>query len=123
MDVLIVDDSNEFRKRLAMTLSKIGGVCVSEAKDANSSYDRLNDLHPDMVIIDIRLPDRSGIEILEHVKMILPETKVLMLTNYPYQEYISKCILAGADYYLIKYRDMEKVVEIVRDYQCRSARE
>ena len=74
---------------------------------------RLQRLLPDTVILDIRLPDDSGIQLLRQIKSGYPGIKVIMLTNYDLQQYRRQCLRLGADYFLNKTQEFEKMVPAV----------
>ncbi len=112
--VLIVDDSALIRERLKTMLSEIAGVeIVGEAEDKMEAIASNDRLHPDVVILDIRLPRGNGIEVLQNIKGNNPSVTIIMLTNYPYPQYRRKCMEAGADFFLDKSTEFEKVSEVL----------
>jgi DNA-binding NarL/FixJ family response regulator len=112
--VLIVDDSALIRERLKTMLSEIAGVeIVGESEDKMEAIASNERLHPDVVILDIRLPTGDGIEVLQHIKRDTPSVIVIMLTNYPYPQYRQKCLKAGADFFFDKSTEFEKVPEVL----------
>jgi len=66
------------------------------------------------VILDIRMPGGSGIDVLEDIKKINAAPIVIILTNYPYPQYRKKCMAAGADYFFDKSSEFEKVTEVLK---------
>ena len=107
MKVLIVDDSKIVCDGLRQMLLNIAGVeVVGEAHNALEAITAITELKPDVVILDIRLPDKSGIEILKDIRDKKLPIRVIMLTNYPYPQYRKKCEELGADYFF------DKVAEI-----------
>jgi DNA-binding NarL/FixJ family response regulator len=70
-------------------------------------------LHPDAVILDIRMPGMNGIQVLRAIKEDHPSTVVIMFTNYPFEPYRRECTEAGADYFLHKSTEFEKINEIL----------
>ena len=66
------------------------------------------------MILDVRLPRGNGVEVLQNIKKDRPNTKVIILTNYP--EYRGKCIELGADYFFDKLTEFEKVTEVVKQW-------
>jgi DNA-binding NarL/FixJ family response regulator len=114
--VFIVDDSKAIRKRLAEMLSEINGVkVIGEARNAAEAVKGIRTLKPKVVILDIQMPDGNGIEVLKIIKQEKPTTLVMMMTNHSSAQYREKCLKLGADYFLDKARDFEKLVEIFRD--------
>lgn len=115
MKVLIVDDSAIVRVRLADLLLDVEGVeSVAQAEDALGALDLVKTLKPDVAILDVRMPKRSGIELLEDVKKIGKDFKVIMLTNYPTPENRAKCLGLGADYFFDKSSEIEQVINVLK---------
>ena len=83
---------------------------MAESIDAAARYE------PDLVIMDVRLPDGSGIEACREIRAARPETRVIMLTSYPDEEAVLSAIIAGASGYLLKQirgRDLVTALEAV----------
>jgi DNA-binding NarL/FixJ family response regulator len=115
MKVLIVDDSALVRKRLFGMLSEIPKIEIAgQAQNAQEAIESIQKLKPDVAIMDIRLPDRSGIEVLKIIKKDTPAPLVIILTNYPYPQYRKKCMEAGADYFFDKSSEFEKVLDVLK---------
>jgi DNA-binding NarL/FixJ family response regulator len=113
MNVFIVDDSTIVRKKLAAMLSDIAGVhCIGEARNAVEAIHTIPELKPNAVILDIRLGDGNGMDVLEQVKKRTPAPIVIMLTNYPYPQYRERCLALGADYFFDKVTEIEQVCEV-----------
>jgi DNA-binding response OmpR family regulator len=72
-------------------------------------------LKPDVAILDICLAKGSGIQVLETVKSNGPSPVVIMLTAFPYPQYRTKCLEAGADYFFDKLTEFEQVAEVVAE--------
>ena len=114
MKVYIVDDSPLLRDRLKAML--LTSAEVEIAGEADNPYDGIKDIQrlaPDVVILDIRMPDGNGIDIIEEIKRINSPPTVIMFTNYPYRQYREKCMDLGADFFFEKSRDFEKVLEVL----------
>jgi len=115
MKVLVADDSPVVRERLVAMLSEIEGFeVILEAKDGLEARDTFLEQKPDVVILDLRMPKRSGLDVLRDIKENDPAPKVIILTNYPYPQYRRRCIEEGADFFFDKSSEFEKVVEIVK---------
>ena len=111
--LLIVDDSDFIRVRLAEMFDDARNICtVLQAKDSAQAYTAFNSYLPEIVILDIHIPGDNGIKILEKFKKIRPQAKIIMLTNYPYDQYRKRCMELGADYFFEKSGDMEQIVEL-----------
>jgi len=112
--VLIVDDSKIVCNGLREMLINIADlVVVGEAHNADEAVKAISELKPDVVILDIRLPGPSGIEVLKDIRGKKLPIRVIMLTNYPYPQYRKKCEELGADYFFDKVTEIEKVTEVI----------
>ncbi|MFC1583146.1 response regulator transcription factor [Candidatus Neomarinimicrobiota bacterium] len=115
MKVFIADDSPLIRERLRDMLTELSNVdVIGEAEHGGEARDRILQLKPDMAILDIRMPNRMGIDVLREIKHNLPDLKVIMLTNYPYPHFQRRCEEEGADYFFDKSTEFEKVTQVVQ---------
>jgi DNA-binding NarL/FixJ family response regulator len=115
LTVYIVDDSQMIRERLTELVADIAGVeIVGQSGDPMEAIRCIKKKHPDVVILDIRLPRKSGIEVLKDIKREIPAPIVIMITNYPYRQYRQGCLSAGADYFFSKIDEFEMVQETLR---------
>ncbi len=118
--VYIVDDSKAIRERLKEMLVDIAEIkIIGESADPTKALVEIRANRPDAVILDIRLPGISGIELLKRIKWEHPETQVIMLTNYPYPKYRQQSLAAGADYFFQKAREFEKIPNILKDLSAK----
>ncbi|HWP35960.1 MAG TPA: PAS domain S-box protein [Gemmatimonadales bacterium] len=112
--VFVVDDSRVIRQRLLATLAATPGVSVVGSAETPATAVRLiTELRPDAVVLDLRLRDGSGLTVLEQVKRLEPAPMVVVLTNYPHDEYRRQCLAAGADAFLDKSSEFEKVASAI----------
>ena len=88
---------------------------VYEADNGADALQIIRKKQPDLAILDIRMPELSGIEVLKKIRELKIKVKVCILTNYAYPIYKKRCIEAGADYFLRKTEDFEEIETIVRD--------
>lgn len=110
MRVLIVDDSKIVCKGLQQMLVNIAGVeIVEQAHNAQDAITSIAESNPDVVILDIRLPGLSGIDVLKDIRAKRLPSRVIMLTNYPYPQYRKKCEELGADYFFDKVTEIEEI--------------
>ena len=113
MKVFIVDDSAIIVERLQSLLAEIEGLeFVGQAQSASDAITSIMKLKPKVVILDIRLAGGNGMSVLEKIKKKQPSPIVIMITNYPYPQYRSKCKELGADYFFDKVTEIEKVVDL-----------
>ena len=115
--LLVVDDHEVVRQGLVALLDRRDGFeVVAQAGTVAESIDAAARYEPDLVIMDVRLPDGSGIEACRDIRATRPETRVIMLTSYPDEEAVLSAIVAGASGYLLKQiraRDLVAALENV----------
>jgi DNA-binding NarL/FixJ family response regulator len=113
--VLIADDSAQIRLRLAAMLDSIDGVeVVGDAESMQGALAAITELKPDLVILDLHLPDGSGFNVLEQVQAERPGLKVIVLTNYPLPAYRDRCGDLGTEHFFDKSTEFAQAVELVR---------
>ena len=123
MKVLIVDDSAIVRERLKAMLTEIKELeKISQAKDSREAIRCFKKLNPEVVILDIRIPGVSGIDLLQKMKKSNQPPLVIVLTNYPYPQYRRKCIEAGADFFFDKSNEFNKVIEVLNQLSQNQSR-
>ena len=113
--VLIVDDHALFRRGLMLVLESEDGIeVVGEADDGEDEIAKAEQLAPDVVLMDVRMPRISGIEATRRLAEALPTTKIIMLTVSDEEEDLYEAIKAGATGYLLKEISIEEVADAVR---------
>jgi DNA-binding NarL/FixJ family response regulator len=113
--VLIVDDHALFRRGLMLVLESEDGIeVVGEADDGEDAITKSEQLAPDVVLMDVRMPRISGIEATRRLSEMLPTTKIIMLTVSDEEEDLYEAIKAGATGYLLKEISIEEVADAVR---------
>ncbi|MFN2388690.1 MAG: response regulator [Actinomycetota bacterium] len=113
--VMIVDDHGVFRRGLETVLQTEPDIeVVSQAGDGLEAVTRAEDSLPDVVLMDIGLPNKSGIEATRDIKQLLPSTRVLMMTASEEETDLYDAIKAGASGYLLKDILIEEVADAVR---------
>jgi two-component system response regulator DevR len=115
--LLVVDDHEVVRQGLVALLDRRPGFeVVAEAASVAESIDQARLHKPDIVVMDVRLPDGSGVEACRAIRDELPETRIIMLTSFPDEEAVLSAIVAGASGYLLKEiraRDLVTALEAV----------
>ena len=115
--LLVVDDHEVVRQGLVALLDRRAGFeVVAHAGSVAEAVDQARRHEPDIVVMDVRLPDGSGIEACREIRAELPGTRVIMLTSYPDEEAVMSAIIAGASGYLLKQiraRDLVAALEAV----------
>jgi two-component system response regulator DevR len=115
--ILVVDDHEVVRQGLVSLLERREHFqVVAEAGTAAEAVEMARKFEPDLVIMDVRLPDGSGIEACREIRAEFPTTRVVILTSYPDEEAVLSAIIAGASGYLLKQmrsRDLVSALESV----------
>ncbi len=100
---LIVDDQNLIREGLRVLLEKATEIkIVGDAKDGESALQKIEAIQPDVVLLDIDLPGIDGLIVSKRINLKFPEIKVIMLSSYEDESYVSKATESGAKGYLLK---------------------
>ena len=116
MKVFIADDSRAVVKRLADLLEEVPGAqLVGQASDVSETVQGVQKLRPDVLILDLQMPGGSGLDVLRAVRPDQPSLCVLICTNYPYDQYREECLAAGANYFLDKSAEFEKIPGILSE--------
>ena len=114
MRVFIVDDSKIVCKGLQQMLTNIDHIeVVGQAHNGQDAITSISEAKPDVVILDIRLPGPSGIDVLKDIRNKKLPIRVIMLTNYPYPQYRKKCESLGADYFFDKVAEIEEIPKVI----------
>jgi two-component system, NarL family, response regulator YdfI len=114
--VVIADDHPLMRKGLQMTFDAVAEdfTLVGEAADGTSALRLVEELQPDVVLMDIRMPGIDGLEALEHIRAAWPQIAVVMLTTYNDDELVLRGLQAGACGYLLKDCDLDTLLDAIR---------
>jgi DNA-binding NarL/FixJ family response regulator len=112
--VLIADDHALVRAGLRQYLQQNGRFAsIAEASSGSQALDMLRGARFDLLILDINMPDRGGLDILKHVRASYPETRVLVLSAYPERQYAVNVLKAGASGYLSKESAPDELMKAV----------
>ena len=107
---IIADDHRIMREGLRSLLEKSGQFeCIAEADDGYQAVKLAKELHPDIVIMDIAMPNMNGIEATRQIKTELPEIKVIVLSMHATRNYVAQVLQAGASAYLLKDSAFEEL--------------
>jgi len=113
--LVIVDDSEVLRLGLRTLFSEAGGFeVIGEAATMARAVTEAARLHPDVVLMDVRLPDGSGVEACRLIRAQRPEARVLFLTSYADDDAVTATILAGAQGFLLKEVSSDELVRAVK---------
>lgn len=115
MDILIADDHANVRRGLReILLDAFSGAHFSEAANGDEVLVRLAGSQPDVLLLDINMPGRSGFEVLKDVKRIYSKLPVIMVSVQPGSQYAMRCLQAGASQYVNKDSASEELVPAIK---------
>jgi len=112
--VLVVEDSLLIIERILRLLNESKNIkMVIHAANYAESLKMISEISADIILLDLNLPDKSGIELLKEIKNDQPQTKVIVLTNHASDNYRQICTQFGADYFFDKSSDFDKIPETI----------
>lgn len=116
MKILICDDHKIVRDGLKQILAQYNeAILIDEAANGREVFDLFNKVTYELLLLDISLPDRSGLDVLQEVKKKWPETYVLMLSMHPQEQYAIRALTHGASGYLTKDAAAEELLLAVKE--------
>ena len=122
MRVFIVDDCSVIVERLTLLLEDVPGVeLVGHAADVPQAIQRLLETTPDVLVLDLHLLGGTGLDVLRALRPVRPDIHVLIFTNHSHDEYRQECLTAGAEYFLDKSAEFEKLPGILRELAQKKA--
>src|SRR3954447_21254604 len=114
MRFLVVDDSVFARKNIAKMVEQFGGQIAGEAGDGLTAITEYDRLKPDMVLMDITMPQMEGIEAAERIVRAHPEARIVMVSSVGYQENVVAALQKGAKHFVQKPVKPEQLYEIIK---------
>jgi two-component system response regulator NreC len=116
--ILLADDHTILRAGLKMMLNAQPDMeVVGEAQDGRQALQEAQRLQPDIILMDITMPDMNGIEATKQIKKELPDVKVLILTMHEHEEYVFQALRAGASGYMLKEAADTELISALRIIQ------
>jgi two-component system response regulator DegU len=113
--IVIVEDHDVFREFVSKKLHSLNSSCtVIEAQNAEEGLSLVKTMEPDIVIVDIRLPKMSGIELTRKIKELVPKTNVIILSLYDDAVYREQAITAGASAYVLKQQFQSELIPLLK---------
>ncbi|OAB45104.1 response regulator [Paenibacillus antarcticus] len=111
--ILIVDDAAFMRMMIRDILTKNGFEVVGEAQDGAQAIEKFKEVRPDLITMDITMPEMDGITALKEIKKIDPSAKVIMCSAMGQQAMVIDAIQAGAKDFIVKPFQSDRVVEAI----------
>jgi DNA-binding NtrC family response regulator len=112
--ILVIDDEESIRRTISMTLEH-AGYMVETAEDGKQAIEKAEANFYNLALIDIRLPDMEGTELLTALKTTTPKMVKIILTGYPALQNAVSAISKGVDYYLIKPVNTDELLRIIKE--------
>jgi DNA-binding NarL/FixJ family response regulator len=101
--ILLVEDDQQFRKILKEELNRwFPSIMIEEASDGKEAMEKMDSFCPQLIFMDIRLPDESGLQLTKKIKAKCPTTNVTMLTSHDLPEYRQAAVDCGASHFFVK---------------------
>jgi two-component system, NarL family, invasion response regulator UvrY len=116
INIVLCDDHKIVRQGLRQIISGYPDINIlaDDIASGEELLQRLRNLEPDMIILDVSLPGRSGLEVLKQVKIFYPDIKVLVLSMYPEDQFAIRMLKAGASGYLHKDSEPDVLIDAIR---------
>ena len=115
LKVVVVDDSIFILERIINFIAEVENVeIVGMHRSADEAIKSIESLKPDIAVIDIRLNDSSGIDVLRFLKKKHPDIISIMITNYPSDQHKKLCYELGADYFFEKSFEFHKIIDVIK---------
>ncbi len=111
---LVVDDSVFARKNLQRILGMFGGEVAGEAGDGRAAIEAYHRLQPDLVLMDVTMPDMEGIEAAEQIITSFPQARIVMVSSVGYQENITEALRKGALHFVQKPPKPELLYDVIK---------
>ncbi len=113
--ILVVDDADIMRLKLSKVLEENGHEIVGEAKNGDEAVEKYKDYDPDLVTLDITMPEVDGLEALDGIIAHDPDAKVIMVSAMGKKKKVLKAVKSGAKNFIVKPFDADKVKEAVNE--------
>lgn len=113
-NILIVDDAAFMRMMIKDILSKNGYTVAGEAENGIKAIEKYNEVKPDLVLMDITMPEKDGIQALKDIKAMDPSAQIIMCSAMGQQAMVIESIQAGAKDFIVKPFQADRVLEAVR---------
>ncbi|QXM06138.1 response regulator [Crassaminicella indica] len=112
--ILVVDDAAFMRMMIKDVLTKYGFNVLGEAENGAKAIEKYKELNPDLVIMDITMPEVDGIQAVKEIKKINPNAKIVMCSAMGQQAMVIEAIQAGAGDFIVKPFQADRVIEAVK---------
>ena len=111
--LMLADDHKMLREGLRRSMAERGFEVIGEARDGAEAVDLAAALRPDVILMDVSMPELDGVEATRQVKQRVPETRIVMLTMHADQDVLAEAIRAGANGYLVKDCSTDEIASAI----------
>ena len=115
LNVLVVDDSLIIRKNIKKYVAALGHNVVGEAKSGSQAVEQCRTLYPDLITMDITMPDMDGIEAVTKIREFNLSVKIIMVTSHGQEDMVISSLKAGAKGYILKPVNEEKMDKAIKN--------
>jgi len=119
MKIILVDDAMFNRQLLKLYITKLGYEVCGEAENGIKAVEKYKSTEPDVVIMDINMPDRNGLEALEDIRKIDPNAQIIICTAHGKQHLVQESFILGAKDYIIKPVDKHRLEKALNDIESK----
>jgi len=113
--IVVADDENHIRLLMKAALGKMNCEVVGEAKDGQEAVDLFRQFKPDMLLLDINMPLKSGEEVVQEIRREFPQAFIIVLSSVADMESIESLLAAGAAHYIRKDTPLKEMLAVIRD--------
>lgn len=113
--ILIVDDEEHVRELLSNMLDSINFGTIKQASNGAEAIEIFNEYRPDLMLLDINMPVKTGEEVLQSIRGKAKNTCVIVLTFLSDEETVKKCISLGAEYFIVKDMPLPKILNVIEE--------
>lgn len=115
LNILIVDDSLLMRKKLKTNLVELGHKIIGEAVNGKEAIEKYNELHPDIVTMDVTMPIMDGLTALKEIKSIDCNANIIMITSHGHEQTVLDALNSGAKGYILKPVTYKNLAQSIGD--------
>ena len=119
LKVIIAEDHSLVRQGFRLLLNDIGGIdVIAEAGDGRTAIELTKKFKPDIILMDIAMPEMNGLEATAHINKEFPDIHVIILSMYASEEYVLQALRAGASAYMLKNANESELETAIKTVQC-----
>ena len=117
LKILVADDSAFMRNIIKNILTQNGVTDITEAQDGQEAINKFKEINPNLIFMDIMMPNKTGLEALKEIRATNPEAKIIMCTSVGQEKIVQEAVESGAEDFIIKPFKQEDIQEVLKNYQ------